>query len=503
MTRRTDRSRGFAKVRAAVGPHVVTAWSGRRRRRAVVLVLTLWLVLVLAVLANSLGFEMVVETKLTGAFRDQFRAEQLARIGVARVVTDLRNDRLLERVAETPIINSDGTMAPPQPFDAYGDVWTGGSLLPRYYEVTRHGAGGAGDERSALEGYYEVMVVDEESKLPLTGGGPRSNDALRYLLIELQVPEDQARQISNAVTDWQDADDVPLDGQGGSERVAYEKLAQSSGSGGRIRVSGDSASSPDSADAKKPDQRFLPKNSHFGSIEELLQVPGITPKIFYGYDPEKEPEPDFFPVRPMGGEERRAVGLRDLVSVRGKSLNLNTACYESLAAAFAAAAGDLDTGRQLAERLIAYRQGAGTDRLDNRNAIRVLSKLVQVEGFTPAIIHSLGVSVPLTITSDSFTIYSRAFTGRKKEIVRGSFSRGAAERSVASARIVVECERGLLVYPIQATEDGAEAPATESMPGYRAPYSGPRQGLSMRTIGTAGNEAWFVPVVYFKNWISD
>jgi type II secretory pathway component PulK len=491
------------RVRATVGAHAVRVWSGRRPRRAVVLVLTLWLVLVLAVLANSLGFEMEVETKLTGAFRDQFRAEQLARIGVARAVTDLRNDRLLERVEATPLTNANGTTAEPQPFDAYGDVWTGGTLLPRYYEVTRHGERGGGDERSGVEGYYEMMVVDEESKLPLTGAGPRTFDSLRYLLMELDVSEDQARDIASAIIDWQDSDDVPLNGQGGSERVAYEKLAENTGSGGRVRVSGEPAPAPDATAGKPSDTRFLPKNSPFGSVEELLQVPGITPKLFYGYDPEKQPEPDFFPVRSMGEGGRHAVGLRDLVSVRGKSLNLNTACYESLAAAFAAAANDLDTGRQLAQRLISFRQGAGTDRLDNRNAIRDISKVQQVEGFTPAILHSLGSSVPLTITSDSFTIYSRASIGRKKEVIRGSFSHAGTERPVASARIVVACNRELLVYPIQTSEDGAELPPTETMPGFRASYAGPRQGLSMRTIGTPSSGAWFVPVVYFKSWIAD
>jgi len=89
-----------------------------RRRRAVILILSMWMVVVLSLLAYSLDFEVRVETKLTVTYRDQFRAEQLAQLGVARAVADIRNDHLIQ----------------PEPgvraFDALGDTWAG-TLLPR------------------------------------------------------------------------------------------------------------------------------------------------------------------------------------------------------------------------------------------------------------------------------------------------------------------------------------------------------------------------------------
>ena len=153
-----------------------------RRRLAVILVLTLWVVLVLTLLAHSLAFEMQIEASLTTIYRDQFQAEQFARIGIARAVCDLRNDRLYETEEE------EGDL--PKQFDALGDSWAGGTIKPRHFDVP-----GAG--RREIAGQYDLLIIDEESKLGLNSMRPNSIDAFRDLLIIPDVDEAGACRVSD------------------------------------------------------------------------------------------------------------------------------------------------------------------------------------------------------------------------------------------------------------------------------------------------------------------
>ncbi|MFW6255625.1 MAG: general secretion pathway protein GspK, partial [Candidatus Sumerlaeota bacterium] len=216
-----------------------------RSRRAVILLLTIWIVIVLGLLAQSLSYEMRVESQLSALNRDQFRVRQLARLGVARATTDLRNDNLLMGAADMDWRNR---------FDAFGDVWADGSLLPRTYEITPP------DDSDPI-GHYTILVVDEESKLDINN--EKTMEAIEYLIRMLGEDEEDARDIAEAIWDWKDNDDEPIGKKGTSEIEHYAR---------ELDMDLDVESS----------RLYLPKNAKFDTVDELLGIPGMTPELFYG-----------------------------------------------------------------------------------------------------------------------------------------------------------------------------------------------------------------------------
>lgn len=418
-------------------------------RRAVILVLTLWLVIVLTLMASSLAFEMRMEILLSRSNRDQLVAEQLARIGVARAVTDLRNDNLM---------SSGEGMNWQQRMDALGDPWAGGSLEPILYEV---------ESDRGVNGTYELMVVDEESRLTLYGETEDWRIAFKSLLILLEMDEDEAEDISNAVMDWTDPDDLPRGGEGESEREYYGKMLL------------DQGVPPEVA------RNFYPKNTYFDTVDELLQIPGMTPELFYGYDPQEIEQPPFFPVRTADRWSDVRPGLKDLVTVRANKLNINTASFEVLAAAFAASAqGDLSIGRTIADRIIGHRQGSRARAIDNDTAFKKVAELSLIDGFSPEIMNRIQIFAPLTTFSDSFTIYCLGRVGAGGAEARNSRSRRDTKPQPV-ARVIARCVRSVVNYQGEDLEE-------LNFPGILA--------NSTLQDGEVLYSSWQVPTVYFKSW---
>jgi type II secretory pathway component PulK len=464
------------------------------RRRAVMLILTMWIVLVLTLLAHSLAFEMQVEVKLTSSYRDRFKAAQLARIGIARAITDLRNDRLLERTD-----NEDS--GPLKQFDGLGDTWTDSTMLPREYVVDA-------PRGRDIAGHYDLLVIDEESKIPLRSEGKLHPETLMYLLMQLDVEEQKARDIANAIEDWRDENQDSTDPNFQNEQAFFIEMNSRYGEArSKRRVRGSfSRRRSNEPETETPSR---PKNAPFDTVDELLHIPGITPEIFYGYDPEEETEIEFFPQRTRDDRPEHPVGLRDFVTTRAEKMNINTASFHCLAAALAVGPADLQKGEEQADRIIDHRQGRGDDDIDNENAFRDLSQLAKIEGLGTTVLGQLRQAVPLTVTSDNFTIYCRAAVGEKRERVRVSRRRHRGPRETQPATIVAECHRKVLPYPIFLDDNGGELLA-ETLPGYRAPYSSHARAND-RTAQMAPEEvvmlskvteAWYVPVVYFDRWNS-
>lgn len=425
----------------------------RKKHRAVTLLLSLWVVVALSLLAHSLAFEMIVETRLTTTYRDQFLAEQIARVGVARAVADLRNDDMLGE--EESGWNTR--------FDAIGDVWNGGSLVPREFEVTPV------DGRDP-SGYYQLLVVDEESKLDLNGRQEGWRNIMKNLLILLDVDEEEAEDMANIIWDWKDPDDIPCGGEGQSEIEFYTEML------GDMDYFGEGA-----------DQRlYYPKNYDFDTVEELLQIPGMTMEVFYGYDPYEDEmaadEIPFFP--PLDRNPRRKPGLRDLLTVQANRLNPNTANFWVLAACLAEVTGDLDTAEGLAESFIDHRQGSGDTDLDNSRAFRTFDEMSQVSGLSPPVLSKFRQMVPLTLRSSSFSIYCEARAGKESRRARTSRSR-REDKPRPRVRVLARCTRDLINY--QGTDLEEWLP-----PGIRTQDRETRTG----DIFTA----WAVPVIYFSSW---
>ena len=128
-----------------------------------------------------------------------------------------------------------------------------------------------------------VEIITEASKLSLNASPP---DELVRLLMALGQPEEKAIEITSAIIDWRTPEVIP----GQSPFDAFY-LAQS--------------------------PSFLPRHASFLENEEMLQLKGVTPDLYYGTS--------------LDGSR---AGLRDCLSAfaAGGSLDINTARAESMIA---------------------------------------------------------------------------------------------------------------------------------------------------------------------------
>jgi len=301
---------------------------------------------------------------------------------------------------------------------------------------------------------------------------------MRYLLILLEVEEEDATELADVMWDWKDADDLPVRGDGASEGEFYTARALK-----RANLDEDDPEA----------QPFYAKNGPFGSVEELLELPGMTPQIYYGYNPDEETDPPFFAQRSADDDRSRRPGLHELVTVRTKRLNVNTVGFECLAALCAHAAGDLDTGVALAEEIIDHRQGSRTEGIDNDDAFATLDDLAQVDDMTPELLMVMRDTAALTTTSEWFTVYCEAVLGKPRRAVLVTSKRTRRTKTPARARIVAQCRRRGLIYDTRNFEG-------ELPPGYRGiPYRG--LDPSYYTPGMPVT-FWLSPSIYFSRWIS-
>ncbi len=122
------------------------------------------------------------------------------------------------------------------------------------------------------EGHAEVELIPETSKININSASPQE---LMNLLLALNVTQERASLIMNAILDWR----VPTPG-GSFSQFDQFYLSQA--------------------------PSFRARHTSFEEIEELLLVQGMTPEIFYGhYD--KDAEGHLIP----------RIGLKDCVTVYG------------------------------------------------------------------------------------------------------------------------------------------------------------------------------------------
>jgi general secretion pathway protein K len=127
-------------------------------------------------------------------------------------------------------------------------------------------------------GTYGVRMIDE-------GGGspePRRRGAAPKVFETLGLKANEQEEITDAIIDWRDSDD--LHRLHGAEDEYYMKLPQP----------------------------YHAKNGPFDSVDELLQVRGITRELFYGQRD-----------RGFGSSDTPPIPLRDVFSVFNRSANIN------------------------------------------------------------------------------------------------------------------------------------------------------------------------------------
>ena len=368
------------------------------RQRGVVLVLVLWIVILLTIISYSLLFQVTVDGSVTASRKRYLEAEMLARAGVARAIVDLRNDLIFDFMEEAKV------------FDAEGDVWArpeeGKNRMT--FERGRSGSRGTPDR------YFSVRVHDEQGLLNLNRIGRASLPVIQEILEELGYEEEDAKIAAAAILDWRDTDYIPSfeNAPSNDEGLAYAAIKAEDEERGRADI-----------DDLEP---LVFRNEDYLTVDELLEVYGITAEVFFGpQTPEAEHYSRFIPP-PIGDrfvadrdepliydadEDRggRPLGLRDYFTVHGTgALNINTARYHVLVAMGNAAGTD---GERFAERVIRNRRGGRSDNLDNDNAYQEGSELVADVEIAGVIGTMQAMGVPIDVKSSVFRIVSVGVVG--------------------------------------------------------------------------------------------
>jgi hypothetical protein len=314
-------------------------------------------------------------------------AEMLARAGVARAIVDLRNDLLFDYANEAKV------------FDGEGDVWA----RP---EEGKDRVSLANDRNA---GYYSVRVIDEQGLINLNFLTRSSLPLVAKILEELGMEEEDAKIVAAAILDWRDPDYIPSleNAASNDEGIAYAVIKAEDEQAGVADV-----------DEVEP---LVFRNEDYLTVDELLEVFGVSPAIFFGpHTPEAEYYSQFFDApagerflsqleEPLTYDTGRSYGLRDYFTVHGTGqLNINSIPFHVLVAMGKMAGGD---GEAFAERVLKNRRGGKDRDIDNSGAYKDgtdLARDVEVAGVLNAV---QGMGLPIDVKSTTFRIVSTGVVG--------------------------------------------------------------------------------------------
>ncbi|MDX2175792.1 MAG: type II secretion system protein GspK [Candidatus Sumerlaeia bacterium] len=325
----------------------------RRGRRGFALVVVLWVVAIAMLLLYATIYSAMSEARITSTRKKLVRAEALARAGIGRSIVDQRNDLIYDFAEEG------------ESFDGEGDVWMRPEEGKLEEELVRDG-GYFTVETQDLDGLFDLNQMAVATRLPL----------LKQIFVDIGYNEEDAETAAGSIIDWVDADTTPTGQEStGEEGVYYAILA--AGLEGDRRVDEDAVTP-----LKMP-------NEPFQTVEQLLDVYGVTPEAYFGAD---SPELEFYlssePARrevgqrfrienpPRRGRDEPPIGLRDYFTIGNNGrLNVNTAPKHVLAALVGA--NGVSDGESIAEQTIRKRRGGRVDDFDNKSAYKTAQEVLE------------------------------------------------------------------------------------------------------------------------------
>ncbi|MCX8030061.1 MAG: general secretion pathway protein GspK [Thermodesulfovibrionales bacterium] len=191
------------------------------------LVLLLWVLTILMMIVLSFSTNIRRETFATIGFRDNLDKKLLAQAGIERGIIELfyRNTSKNQEIAQLE--------------KKYWDV----DASPYSLEI--------------FGGNVTISIAEESGKININSLNDLSGIILKNLLINMNVPEQEALTIVDSILDWKDSDDLRR--LNGAESDYYLSLPIP----------------------------YRAKNEKFDTIEELALVRGITEEILYGSDSKK------------------------------------------------------------------------------------------------------------------------------------------------------------------------------------------------------------------------
>ena len=200
------------------------AGAGVRNERGLALVIVLLVLSLLLAIAGEFALAMRLEGTTTLNFRAAVAAGYLAEAAYQRALAELAPDAIAQHLDETGL---------------------------RVFRRSRNETVKAPDRRDIAlgPGRFSYEITDEDARLNLNRMSP---EQLHRLLTELGAERDARDVIVDSTQDWRDANEEHR--LNGAESDYYLSLPVP----------------------------YRSKNADFDSVEELLQVRGVTPQFFYG-----------------------------------------------------------------------------------------------------------------------------------------------------------------------------------------------------------------------------
>ena len=208
---------------------------------AVILVMTL-----LAVVVTEFAFSMRLEASMVRAYRDGVLARNLAEAGIQQAIREILTDANVHGLDESGQVT-------------FYAVPAGSTALKQLPSLER-------TQVPLGTGAFSYRISDEEGRLNLNGGVA---DRMQRLLTAIGVDKIQRDSIVDAIEDWRDANDTTR--ANGAESDDYLKLPVP----------------------------YRARNGNFQDTDELLQVKGITPEMYWGHE-DKPPLADMLTARSRG-----------------------------------------------------------------------------------------------------------------------------------------------------------------------------------------------------------
>jgi len=175
-----------------------------KNKSAQVSVIALWVLIILAIMAVSVGRRVSLGLRLSGYQRDSLKAFYLAKAGLNRSIVELQKYQV-------------------NPYSSLSESWSTGIDSSTHTSILREIAATGKPGES-----FNSVIIDEESKLnlniPLQNNFP--DQLVKQILSELIVSRDQsmnladAGEISDLLADWIDDDSNLI--SGGKEDASFK-----------------------------------------------------------------------------------------------------------------------------------------------------------------------------------------------------------------------------------------------------------------------------------------
>ncbi len=222
--------------------------------RGIALLMVIWIFMVLSVLSAEFSRAMRDDAIATQNLAEDIQARGVALAGMNRAIYRMLHSRQNQTEDLDPDV---AAIDQPAPWIPDG----------RWHDEPYWG------------GTYGVRMIDEGGRISLF----RADEALlRKVFESIGLDSDAQEELTDAIIDWRDSDD--LHRLHGAEDEYYMKLPEP----------------------------YHAKNGPFDSVDELLQVRGITRELFFGNRD-----------RGFGASDAPPIPLREVFSVFNRSANIN------------------------------------------------------------------------------------------------------------------------------------------------------------------------------------